>query len=48
MLRIAIDDVKRQQDVSIIVGSDSFKELRARARAIRNRRLGLESKSSTE
>jgi GAF domain-containing protein len=42
MLRIAIDEAKRQQDVSNIVGSDSFKELRARARAIRNRRFGLE------
>jgi GAF domain-containing protein len=48
MLRIAIDEAKRQQDVSKIVGSDSFKELRARAQAIRNRRLGLVRKSSTE
>jgi hypothetical protein len=42
MLRIAIDEAKRQQDVSNIVGSDSFKELRARAQAIRNRRLNVD------
>ena len=48
MLRIAIDTAKRQQDVSNIVASDSFKELRARAQAIRNRRLNIGKKSLTE
>lgn len=37
-LRIAIDEAKRQQDVKRIVDSDSFKEIRARAQAIRDRR----------
>ena len=48
MLRIAIDTAKRQQDVSNIVGSDSFKELRARAKEIRNRRLNIGKQSLTE
>ena len=39
LLRIAIDDAKRQRDVNRIVGSDSFRELRARAQNIRSRRL---------
>jgi GAF domain-containing protein len=38
MLRIAIDEAKRQQDVKRIVDSDAFKEIRARAQAIRDRR----------
>lgn len=45
ILRIAIDDAKRQQDVNRIVASDAFRELRARAKAIRERRTERESGS---
>jgi GAF domain-containing protein len=37
-LRIAIDDSKRQREVARIVDSDTFKELRSQAQAIRQRR----------
>jgi transcriptional regulator with GAF, ATPase, and Fis domain len=37
-LRIAIDDSKRQREVARIVDSDTFKELRNQAEAIRQRR----------
>jgi GAF domain-containing protein len=37
-LRIAIDDSKRQREVARIVDSDTFKELRSQAEAIRQRR----------
>jgi len=38
ILRIAIDDSKSRRDVDRIIASDSFRELRARAKAIRSRR----------
>ncbi|MGD8586846.1 MAG: GAF domain-containing protein [Chloroflexota bacterium] len=37
-LRIAIDETKRQREVARIVDSDTFKELRSQAEAIRQRR----------
>jgi GAF domain-containing protein len=37
-LRIEIDEVKRQQQVSEIVESDFFQDLQARARAMRGRK----------
>jgi GAF domain-containing protein len=37
-LRIAIDETKRQREVARIVDSDTFKELRSQAEAIRKRR----------
>ncbi len=37
-LRIAIDETKRQREVERIVDSDTFKELRSQAEAIRKRR----------
>jgi hypothetical protein len=37
-LRIEIDDVKRQKQVSEIVDTDFFQDLRAKARSMRQRR----------
>jgi GAF domain-containing protein len=48
ILRIAIDDTKSQRDVNKIVASDAFQELRARAQAIRSRRLDRGSNSTDE
>jgi GAF domain-containing protein len=48
ILKIAIDDAKRQRDVNRIVASDSFNDLRARAKAIRARRQELESGPSEQ
>ena len=39
-LRIEIDEVKRQKQVSEIVESDFFQDLQAKARSIRSRRSG--------
>ena len=41
-LRIEIDEVKRQQQVSEIVDTDFFQDLRARAQAMRERRRQLQ------
>jgi hypothetical protein len=42
-LRIEIDEVKRQKQVSEIVDTDFFQDLQAKARAIRSRRSGTPS-----
>lgn len=42
-LRIEIDEVKRQKQVSEIVDTDFFQDLQAKARAIRSRRSGIPS-----
>lgn len=42
-LRIEIDEVKRQKQVSEIVDTDFFQDLQAKARAIRSRRSGAPS-----
>jgi CHASE3 domain sensor protein len=42
-LRIEIDEVKRQKQVSEIVDTDFFQDLQAKARAIRSRRSGASS-----
>jgi GAF domain-containing protein len=47
-LRIAIDDSKSQRDVDRIIATDSFRELRARAKAIRDRRFERKISSSAE
>jgi GAF domain-containing protein len=48
ILRIAIDGTKSQRDVDRIIATDSFRELRARAKAIRDRRLERKISSSTD
>ena len=47
-LRIEIDEVKRQQQVSAIVETDFFQNLRAKAQAMRNRNRGGESAQPAE
>jgi GAF domain-containing protein len=47
-LRIEIDEVKRQQQVSAIVETDFFQNLRAKAQAMRNRNRGTETAPPTE
>jgi hypothetical protein len=47
-LRIEIDEVKRQQQVSAIVETDFFQNLRAKAQAMRNRNRGAEPTTAAE
>jgi CHASE3 domain sensor protein len=47
-LRIEIDEAKRQQQVSAIVETDFFQNLRAKAQAMRNRSRGGETPLSIE
>jgi len=47
-LRIEIDEVKRQEQVSEIVDSDFFQDLRARAGNLRKRKRGSRARSEAE